>query len=81
MNSFGFILNLTELFAKNVIYYRMLASKSQEKLGFDSGIHRTDIGRIQRAEISTSIRNIEKIATALRIPAYKLLMESDPEPI
>jgi transcriptional regulator with XRE-family HTH domain len=67
-------LNLTEIFAKNVLYYRTLANKSQEELGFDSDIHRTDIGRIERAEISTSIRNIEKLAKALGVPPYKLLI-------
>jgi transcriptional regulator with XRE-family HTH domain len=66
-------LNLTEVFAQNVLYYRTIADKSQEELGFESGIHRTDIGRIERAEISTSIRNIEKLAKALNIPASKLL--------
>jgi transcriptional regulator with XRE-family HTH domain len=46
---------------------------SQEELGFQSGLHRTYIGSIERAEQNISIDNIYKIAKALKVNPKDLL--------
>ena len=46
---------------------------SQEELGFRSGLHRTYIGSIERAEQNVSIDNIHKIAKALKVSPKELV--------
>ena len=46
---------------------------SQEELGFRSGLHRTYIGAIERAEQNVSVDNIHKIAKALKVSPKELL--------
>lgn len=45
---------------------------SQEELGFMSGLHRTYIGAIERAEQNVSVDNIHKIAKALKVSPDEL---------
>lgn len=47
---------------------------SQEYLAELAGLHRTYISAIERERRNISIENIEKIAEALNIDAYLLLM-------
>ena len=37
-----------------------------EELGFETGLHRTYIGMIERGEKNITLKNIEKIARALK---------------
>jgi transcriptional regulator with XRE-family HTH domain len=46
---------------------------SQEALADDCGIPKIQIGRIERAEINTTIRTLIKIANALEIEPKELL--------
>lgn len=46
---------------------------SQEVLARLSGLHRSYIGSVERAERNISLDNIEKIADAFRIPVHELL--------
>lgn len=46
---------------------------SQEDLAFKSGLHRTYISDIERGSRNVSLKNIEKIAKALRITPKSLL--------
>jgi len=46
---------------------------SQERLGFESQLHRTYIGSIERGEQNISIDNIHKIAKALKVSPKDLL--------
>jgi transcriptional regulator with XRE-family HTH domain len=46
---------------------------SQEKLGFESGYHRTYIGMLERGLMNPSLRTILSIASALQIPAGELI--------
>src|SRR5579863_8949578 len=56
-------------FAKVLRDLRKKAGLSQEKLGFESGYHRTYIGMLERGLMNPSLRTILSIATALEIPA------------
>ena len=45
---------------------------SQESLSFDADIPRNQVGRIERAEINTSINTIFKLANALHVSVKDL---------
>jgi transcriptional regulator with XRE-family HTH domain len=47
---------------------------SQEQLAFKADLHRTYIGMIERAEKNATLNSIEKIAKALEIEPYQLLI-------
>ena len=46
---------------------------SQEQLGYDSGLHRTYVGGIERGERNPSLTNILRIAEALGVQPSELL--------
>ena len=60
-------------FGNKVREERLSRGLSQEELAERSGLHRTYIGMIERAEKNITLQNIEKIATALEMPIDKLL--------
>ena len=64
---------LAEIFSKNVKKCRKLKGFSQEKLAELSGLHRTYIAGIEAVSRNVSLKNIEKIATALEIDPTVLL--------
>lgn len=66
------------MFGDRVREARAVARLSQEALADLSGLHRTYIGSIERAERNVSVDNIERIATALGKPAWRLL---SPKPV
>lgn len=70
-------MKLLSVFAENVKKYRLQKQLSQEKLAELSNLHRTYISAIEREQRNISIDNIEAIATALEIDAYKLFIESE----
>jgi len=55
------------LLGKNIQKHRKKQRISQEKLAEYSGLHRTYIGSVERAERNISIDNISKIASALNV--------------
>lgn len=59
--------------AQRIRELRKEAGLSQEELADLSGLHRTYIGSIERAEQNVSIDNIGKIAKALKIKLSELL--------
>jgi transcriptional regulator with XRE-family HTH domain len=59
-------------FGKRLRILRKKAGLSQEELGFKSGLHRTYIGSIERAEQNISVDNIHKLAKALKVSADEL---------
>lgn len=69
--------DLRVTFAKNVKKIRQDNHLSQEELAFACDLHRTYISDIERSKRNVSIDNIEKIAAALRVPPYKLLISQD----
>lgn len=46
---------------------------SQKELAFESNLHRTYISDIERGARNVSIKNIEKIAKALRVSLKELM--------
>jgi len=67
-------MNICQKFGLNVRKYRNQKGFSQEKLAEVSGLHRTYISAVERGVRSISLDNIEKIASALEIDAYKLFV-------
>lgn len=68
-------MELAHIFGNNVRKHRKNLGISQEKFAELCDLHRTYISDIERGERNVSINNIQKIAVALNIDAYKLLME------
>lgn len=59
-------------FGNNVSKLRKSQNLSQEKLAQKSGLHRTHIGMIERAERNITLLNIEKLATGLGVSIDEL---------
>lgn len=66
---------LRQVLAQNIRQLRAHLGVSQEELAHMAKVHRTYMGSIERAEQNISIDNIEKIAKALGVKPYQLLME------
>jgi len=54
-------------FGNRVREERLKRGLSQEALADKAGVHRTYIGMIERAEKNITLKNIEKIAKALKL--------------
>lgn len=59
-------------FGKKVREIRIKQNLSQEKLATKTGVHRTYIGMIERAEKNITLENIEKVAKALGLSVKEL---------
>ena len=69
-------MDIIKVFGTNLRYYRTSQKLSQEKLAELCGLHRTYISAIERFQRSIALENIQKIADALEIEPYKLLLEN-----
>ncbi len=63
-------------FGQQVREERIRQGYSQEELAELANVHRTYIGMIERAEKNITLKNIEKIANALKIKPEELLRET-----
>lgn len=61
-----------EKFGTRVREERLKLGLSQEALAAKTGVHRTYVGMIERAEKNITLLNIEKIAKALKISINNL---------
>lgn len=61
----------------NISYYRKKCGLTQEQLAEKAGIERSRISKTEIAWVGTSLDMVFKIADALGIEPYKLLMERD----
>ena len=62
-------------FGDNLRKYRTAMGLSQESFAEKCGMHRTYISAIECYRRSISLENIQRIADALEIEAYKLFVE------
>lgn len=70
-------MDILEVLATNLRYYRKAAKLSQETLANKAGLHRTYIGGIEQQRINASSINLQKIAEQLGIEAWQLLKPLD----
>lgn len=70
-------MNIKKTFGTNLRKFRTEKGFSQEKFAELCGLHRTYISDIECFQRNVSLENIQKIAEALQIPAYFLLMEEE----
>ncbi|MCI8870670.1 MAG: helix-turn-helix transcriptional regulator [Lawsonibacter sp.] len=61
----------------NIAYYRKKCQLTQEQLAEKAGIERSRISKTEIAWVGTSLDMIYRIADALEVEPYKLLMERD----
>ena len=67
-----------DIVAQNIRTLRQSRAISQEKLAEISGLHRTYVGSIERAERNVSLENIDRLAVALEVQPVDLLTVPDP---
>ena len=60
----------------NVRRVREERGYSKEELAFESGLHRTYISWVERGIRNPTMRVLDRIASALKVPAARLLEES-----
>lgn len=68
-------MNLIYVFSKNLKKYRLEQGLSQEKFAEKSGLHRTYISLVERRKRNITLDNVEKIANALGVEPYMLLID------
>jgi len=65
--------------AKNMVLLRRARGYSQEALAFEAGLHRTFIAHCERQARNIALDNLERIASALGVEPYVLLLPDDEE--
>jgi transcriptional regulator with XRE-family HTH domain len=68
-------MKLEKIIGDNVRGFRQQLDLSQDNFALKAGLHRTFIGTIERAEQNITIDTITKLAKALGVLPYVLLME------
>ncbi len=68
-------MDIIKVFSSNVKKHRLSLGLSQEQFAEKCGLHRTYISSVERFQRNVSLENIQKIADALGVDAYKLFME------
>lgn len=68
-------MNIIRVFGTNLKKYRIALGLSQEEFAEKCGLHRTYISSIERFQRNISIKNIQRIADALKIETYRLFQE------
>lgn len=60
--------------ATNIVALRHAKGWSQEALAFECGLHRTFVAHVERQARNIALDNIQRLADALGVEAYELLM-------
>lgn len=68
-----------ENLAVNLLVMRRVRGWSQEDLALEAGLHRTFVAHVERGVRNISLDNIEKLAVAFDIEAYRLLVPRSSE--
>lgn len=66
--------NIRDVVADNIRRYRKQNNISQEELALRCGLHRTYISDVERSNRNVTIESLQKIADALGVPPYMLLV-------
>ncbi|XQO25533.1 helix-turn-helix transcriptional regulator (plasmid) [Lactococcus lactis] len=66
---------MIKIFGNNVKRYRLKMGLSQEKFAELCNLHRTYISDIECFQRNVSLESVQKIAEAIQIEPYKLLIE------
>lgn len=69
-------ISIRHILAENLRRIRLEKHFSQEKVGELSGLHRTYVGSVERAERNVSIDGVEVLAEALGVEVAILLDEA-----
>lgn len=70
-------MDIVKVFGQNVKKFRLEKHLSQEELAEKSNLHRTYISAIECFRRSIALENVQRIADALNIEAYKLFIEEN----
>jgi len=62
------------LVAENLVALRRSRGWTQEALAFHAGLHRTFVAHVERQARNIALDNLERLATALGVDAYQLLV-------
>lgn len=68
---------LRTVLARNLRVLRAEKSMSQEALAFESGINRSYLSDVERSVRNVSLDNISRLAKALGVPAWRLLLDQE----
>ena len=66
--------DLRAIMAYNMRLFRVNKGWSQEELARQCGLDRTYVSAVERKRWNIALSNIEKMAQALGVPAYQLLL-------
>lgn len=72
-------MDIIKVFGTNLRKYRTELGLSQEKFAEKCGLHRTYIGSVECFQRNVSLENIQRIADALGVESYKLLIDNNKE--
>ena len=67
---------LRDVLARNMRKLRAARGLTQEALAHESGVNRTYLSSVERAERNVSIDNVARIAKALAVEPWKLLRDA-----
>lgn len=59
----------------NVRTYRIAKNMSQHDLSIEADIPKNQVGRIERAEINTTVITLQKLAIALDVEVYQFFQQ------
>ena len=72
-------MNVTQVFAVNVRTYRKRLGLSQEAFAERCHLHRTYISSLELEKRNISLKNVQAIADALGVEAYRLFLDPTAE--
>ena len=70
-------MDIVRVFGMNLRKYRVERNLSQERFAEICGLHRTYISDVERFQRNVSLENVQRIASALEIEPYLLLIGDD----
>ncbi|MDR3064153.1 MAG: helix-turn-helix domain-containing protein [Comamonas sp.] len=66
-----------ELLATNLVRLRIEKKWTQEELSYESGLHRTMVGQIERQGRNVTLETLESLAAALNVEIWELFLRPE----